>query len=57
MKKTQSDKKLSIDVVTVRKLDSDLSVEQLRLARGGIWMQSDHCTTATGSATSRVGGC
>ena len=52
MKKTQSDKKLSIDVVTVRKLDVELSPEQLKVARGAALGPTDHC-----SMTSRVGGC
>ena len=35
MKKTQSEKKLSIDIVTLRKLDSELTPEQLQAVLGG----------------------
>jgi len=43
MKKTVQEKKLVIDVTTVRKLASELSSEQLKLANGAQDGRTDGC--------------
>jgi hypothetical protein len=36
MKKTKEEKKLSIEIATVRRLETQLTPEQLKLAAGGL---------------------